>query len=840
MRLRNIILLYRVRLRTRLAQELFAVIGIAVGVALLFASQIVSTSPDGSMQQLVSGVVGGMRLQLTARGPEGFDQGLFDKVARIPGVQTAIPVLEIHANLVGPQGEQSVDLLSSDPRFAHLGGPLLRRFSALQLSHQQAVALPLALAQSVGLNSLQSAKLQIGGRTTRIFIGAVLFENDLGILAHSLFGILPIPYAQQLAGMPGRLTSILVRPKQGHDRGVRAELMRLAAGHLDLQPANFDATLFNQAAGPSNLSAELFSVIGALVGFLFAFNALMLTTSQRRNLVEDLRLDGYSRKMILEVLLLDALVLAVVALLLGLALGDLLSAMLFNSNPGYLSFAFPIAALRIVSWQSIVLATCGGFMAAFVGVLIPLRKELLSSSRLRSVFARGFLQSGSAWKMALGELACWAVSAFVLLKEPRAAILGIVSLVVALLVALPWVITATMAAVDRLQGLFNSTATYLAVIELRSRSNWSRSLAIAATGATAVFGSVAVGGARSNLLRGLDRATHDLALPADVWVTVAGNQNVLATTAFPATQRDLLEHLPDVQSVGLFRGGFLDFGGRRVWVIAPPGSIAHPLPPSQLVSGNLALADARLRGSGWAVVSQAIAAEYHLRIGQAFTLPSPHPLVLRVAALSTNVGWPSGAIVMSSGEYARAWPGGGVSAYGITLRPGVSPRAGSREIQRALGPDSGLTVETRLEREQRQRATSRQGLSRLTQIANLVLIAAILAMATAMGAMIWQRRPALADMKVDGFGKGILWRSLLIESALMLGVGCSVGAAFGLCGQLLLSHTLAAVTGFPVVFSIGALIAIGNFLVVTTVAGLIVAVPGYLAARVQAAVVLQD
>jgi putative ABC transport system permease protein len=260
-----------------------------------------------------------------------------------------------------------------------------------------------------------------------------------------------------------------------------------------------------------------------------------------------------------------------------------------------------------------------------------------------------------------------------------------------------------------------------------------------------------------------------------------------------------------------------------------------------MVSGDLAQATARLRRGGWAVVSQALAAEHRLRIGQRFTLPAPRPIVLRVAALSTNIGWPPGAIVISANDYVRAWPGEGVSAYGITLRAGVSPAEGRREVQRALGAaGAGLTVETRSEREQRLRAASRQGLSRLTQITDLVLIAAILAMTTAMGAMIWQRRPLLADMKVDGFDKGVLWRSLLIESVLLLGVGCSIGALFGLCGQLLLSHTLAVVTGFPVVASIGALVAIGSLLAVTCVAVAIVAVPGYLAVRVRAAIVLQD
>ena len=92
--------------------------------------------------------------------------------------------------------------------------------------------------------------------------------------------------------------------------------------------------------------------------------------------MQDLRLDGYTRRMIVEVLLLDALVLGILASALGLLLGELLSVAVFSSNPGYLSFAFPIGAQRIVAWQSVVLAVAGGLLAAGTGVLVPLRRDI--------------------------------------------------------------------------------------------------------------------------------------------------------------------------------------------------------------------------------------------------------------------------------------------------------------------------------------------------------------------------------------------------------------------------------------------------------------------------------
>ncbi len=838
MRLRNVLLLYRVRLRARLVQELFAVVGIAVGVALLFASQIASTSPDGSVQQFVSGIVGDMRFQLAARGPEGFDQRLLGEVRRLPGVQSAVPVLEARANVIGPKGEQAVDLLSTDPHFAHFGGPLLRRFTAAQIEHQQAFAMPLPLAKSIGLASLQSAEIQIGARIEPAFLGAVLLRSDIGALVNGSLAIAPIAYAQQLAGMSGRLTSIFVRPHVGRDREVRAGLTRLAAGRLNVQPADYNSRLFRQAAEPANQSALLFSAISALVGFLFAFTAMLLTAPQRRSLVEDLRLDGYPRQMVLEILLFDALVLGVVASLLGLMLGDLLSLVLFRANPGYLFFAFAPGSLRIVTWQSTAIAGGGGLLAALVGVLAPLRADVFSSLELRGVQGRSSL--GAIVAALFGGTACLALTTVILVIAPQAAILGTASLVVALLLLLPSLLYVMVLAFDRLQRSIGAAASQLAIVELRSDANRVRSLAIAATGAIAVFGSVAIQGAHANLQRGLDEATHAVNAYSRWWVSPSGSSNLLATTPFSSASAAVLARLPGVRTVRVYRGGFLDYGPRRVWVIAPPRTAAWPIASNQLVRGDLALATARFREGGWAVISQAIAREHNLRIGQWPTLPSPRPTAFRVAALITNVGWSPGAIILNAEDYARAWDSADASAYNLALAPGVPPGRFRLEVRDALGPASDLVAETMRQREERGHVTSHQGLSRLTQISVLVLLAAMLAMAAAMGSMIWQRRRRLADMKVDGFGKGILWRALLMESALLLGAGCSIGAVFGLYGQLLLSHALAAVTGFPIVYSVSALVALGSFGLVTTVAVLILAVPGYLAARVRPAIILRD
>ena len=262
-----------------------------------------------------------------------------------------------------------------------------------------------------------------------------------------------------------------------------------------------------------------------------------------------------------------------------------------------------------------------------------------------------------------------------------------VLLCAALLLELPLALSATLALVTRCARGITSAVPHVAAMELSAAR--ARAVAIAATGAVAVFGSVAIQGAHGDLLAGLEDAAHDMNAFTDVWVAPAGSYNLLQTAPFQPTLRARLAGLPGVRAVGLYRSGLLDYGERRVLVLAPPRAATPLLPTDQLVQGDPRQATARVRAGGWVVLSQALADEHHLHIGQAFTLPSPDPQAFRVAALSTNLSWAPGAIVMNASDYARAWGSGDASAYDITLAPGVAPSRGAREIERALAGGRG-------------------------------------------------------------------------------------------------------------------------------------------------------
>jgi putative ABC transport system permease protein len=835
----NALALYGVRLRARAWQETFAAIGIAAGVALLFASQVASSSLESSVAGLSRGIAGRATLQLQARDPRGLPQSMLGRVRALPGVSVAAPVLEAPANAIGPRGGRAVELVGIDSSLSRLGGTLTHGAVPRPFAGIGAVALSDPVSKAIGARRFgQEVIFQIGGRNAEAPLYVEPGEYRSGPLASADVAVSPLSFAQEMAGMTDRVSRILVEPAPGADERVKTGLRVLAAGRLNVEAVDREQELFANAAAASNQSTALFSAISALAGFLFAFNAMLFTVPQRRRLVVDLRRDGYGRRTVIALLALDAAVLGLVASVLGLALGEELSIHVLHSNPAFLSLAFTLGSERVVSWQSIAIATGGGMLAAMVAVLSPLR-EILSRDPLAAIGAReSSARRRNGGRAALAGLACLAAASAILLVAPDAAIPGMVLLVGALLLVLPSALEIALTLLQRLAATTTGVVGHIAAMELGAAG--ARAVAIAATGAIAVFGSVAIRGAHDNLLAGLEGAARDMNAFADIWVSPAGSYDLMDTVPFSPVEQAKLERLPGVRAVRPYRGGLIDYGERRALVMAPPRQGVARLVARQLVQGDQTAAPARVRAGGWLVLSRAIAAEHHLHIAQAFTLPSPNPSSFRLAGISTNLGWAPGAIVMNASDYARAWGSEDVSAYDVLLAHGASPAQVVQEVEDALGRNSGLAVQTATRHAAQQSALSRQALARLSQIATLTPIVAMLAMAAAIGALIWQRRPRLAQLRIEGLPRTDLWHVIMLESSVLLAVGCITGAIFGLYGQLLADRALATTINFPVVYSITAPVALSSLALVTAIALSILAIPGYIAASAPARLALQE
>ncbi|HEV3033702.1 MAG TPA: ABC transporter permease [Solirubrobacteraceae bacterium] len=852
MRLSGLLYLYGRRLRTRPVQELLAGVGIAIGVALVFAVQVANSSITDASSAIVRGIAGTASLQLRARDASGFDEGILPRVQGLSGVSQAAPILDENASLVGPGGRRvAIDLASAAPSLIELNGSITHSISLHDLS-TPGVILPSATARALGLSTAPAQSpqgqpprvlLDVRGRAIRVAVIAVLGQETIGNLSGSMAAIAPLAFVQRTTGLTGRVTRILVTTQPGQRAKVQHELTTLAGGRLTVASADQDVALLEQAVTPNTEATGFFVLVSAIVGLLLAFNAMLLTVPERRRVMADLRMQGVRPWQLARMLMFQAVCLGVVATLVGLVAGDFLSHTIFHTTPTYLSAAFPLGTQTVIGLRPLLLSFAGGVIATCLAAAPP----LLDLRRSRAVDAvyfedgepgqalngraqlRLFLAAGALILATSGPLIVW----------PSAIVPATIGVAVATLLAIPFLFQMIVRLAERVAS-YSARLNMLTVAVRALRATTVRSLALAATGAIAVFGCVVAEDSHNDLLHGLYSDYSEYVSTADLWVV--NNDDDLATAGFRAGRLPArIAAVPGVAAVRAYRGGFLDFDGRRMWIIARAPGTPAPIPASQVQEGNVAIATARLRAGGWITVSEQVAEAHHVRVGDTLTLPTPSgPVGYRIAATTTNLGWSAGAIVIGATDYRRAWASTDVSALEVSARPRVDVPALKRAVAGLLGPGSSLAVQTSGERAAQADALARQGLSRMSQITLLLMIAAALAMAAAIGAGIWQRRSSLASLRIHSFTPWQLRGVLACESILVLGTGGLAGAASGIYGHLLCDRYLRLTTGFPAPFAFEGARTVQTILLIVVGALAVLAIPGYVASQAPPQLALQD
>jgi putative ABC transport system permease protein len=838
--------IYRRRLRAHAVSELLAGIGIAVAVAVVLAATVAQGSIAGSTGQVVHAVVGQASLQLRARDSEGFDERMLARVEAIPGVKQAAPLLEQTATVRAPDGRRAtVDLAGTDNSLAILDG--LARTLPLDVLSPGSIALSRASADALAISGSGSkaseVMLQLRGRSSPLRLSAVLGPEAAGAVSSSLVAVMPLATLQRLAAMPHLVTRVLVQTDPGRESAVRRDLEALAGGRLTVAPADQDVTLLDQALRPSDLASQLFAAIGALLGFLLAFNAMLLTVPERRQAIADLRLAGAKRSAIVQIVAFQALCLGALASAIGLAAGYALSVWAFHQPTGYLAEAFTLSSKTVVGVSPLLFAGLGGMVATCLASAVPLLD--LRRGRPRDAVYRDTGDPGNALGRRAQQLlfaaglAVLLAASLVFLLAPSAAILAGAMLALATVLAVPLAFAAVLSCARWLAGRLD-TLTSLPVALASLQATTLRSLALAATGAVALFGSVALGGSRDDLLRGIHSFSSSYVADADVWVSNPGDNQAVEALS-PHGYSPSIARVPGVAGVRAFQGGFMQLGDRRVWVIARPPGGSREVLRTQIVSGMVGQTNTDLARGGWIAVSAQIAAEHHTGVGGRLTLQTPTGAHrFRIAATTTNLAWPPGVIFIGTADYRRYWQSSAPTTLAVNLLPGASAPAARLAVQRALGAGSGLEVSMAAARAARIDALAGEGLGQLGEIATLLLAAAVAAMAAALASSIWQRRPTLAGLRLLGVKPARLRRIMLLEASLMLGSGCVTGALAGVYGQLVLDGYLKRVTGFPLARIATGARPLEIFVLVLVLALALVAAPGWLASRVPPALALED
>ena len=98
----RLFLVLNARLAHQRGRVLLSVAGIALGIALAFGVQLVNRAAVDELAAAVRAVAGKADLEVRG-GRTGFPQALYAKIARLPGVALASPVIDLRAGVAGTE-----------------------------------------------------------------------------------------------------------------------------------------------------------------------------------------------------------------------------------------------------------------------------------------------------------------------------------------------------------------------------------------------------------------------------------------------------------------------------------------------------------------------------------------------------------------------------------------------------------------------------------------------------------------------------------------------------------------------------------------------------------------
>jgi putative ABC transport system permease protein len=829
-RLHTLALFYRRHLRVQPLREVMAIAGVAAGVTLLFSVQVAHRSIVGSFEEVAHGVAGHATLELAGRSPEGFNEAIASEVAQMPGVGASAPLLTVPIRAAGPHGLRALTLVGADERVLSLHGRLSTAFQrAAETSTRGLLLLSAPTAQAIGAHTGGSVTVLFAGHTEHMTLDATLGSAQIGAAAQSPIAAAPLAIVQNMAGLSGRVTRVLIEPKPGREAQLQRTLTARYGATLNPRPIDTEAHLLSNVAFAERQVTLLFSVIALVAGIVLAYNALLLASAERRKFIVYLIDTGTPEGMVLASLAFDATVLGLAGCVVGLLAGELVSLYAYHGVPGYLAAAFPVGSQHIVTAQTVLIALGGAILAAFAATLLPALGILRAAASAEPEgLGRTLSLTRALRRSERAVFACGAVlvcgCTLIALLAPATTVVALVGLAGGLVICLPLCARGLLTLARSVVNHSSDPAAHLAVAELRNSP--SRSVALLATGTIAAFLMIVIGGSVKDVQGAVHAGAGDLLSSAELWGKPGGAENVYTTEPFQsAALQARLSRVPGVSSVQPWRDSFLDLQGRRVWVLGTPPGLQAQIVPSQLLEGNLQSADARLRAGGWVAVSQTIAREKHLRLGERFSLPTPTGYAsFRLAATTANYGWLSGAIVMNGADHARLWGSSSSTQLAIALAPTASIPATKTLIEHVIPPGDALTVKSSGERQSEVSAVLGSTLSRLNDITIVVLVTTIASVIALMMAAVWQGRARFNSLISIGMGPSQFARLIFFESGLMLLGGVVIGLLAGLLGQYLIDGWLARTTGSPVHYSPAwqlALLTLAIALAISLVASLI-------------------
>lgn len=528
-----------------------AVVAVMLGVALALSVHLINASALSEFSQAVRSVNG--QPDLTLRAAQGqFDESLYARIASLPEVSVASPVLELSTYAQAAGGaRQSLRVLGVDALLlARLAPELLPR--PANADDRFAFFAP----ATVFLNA--PAQSALGA-------GSVQLQSGLNLLAVRVAGsvaagggplaVMDLGAAQDLFGRGGELTRIDLQLRAGVDRADFVRRQHSAAdwpAQLQWSEPGDAAQRVSQLSRAYRINLTVLALVALFTGAFLVFSVLSLSVAKRAQQLALLGVLGLGGATRLQLVLCESLLLGLLGSAAGVALGTALAALALRLLGGDLGGGYFAGIAPALQWSWAAALTYGGLgvVAALVGGWWPARtaQQLPPAQSLKGlgVAPVGY---GRAWL----SLAMLLAGGLLALLPPVAGIalgayLSVALLLVGGIGALPGLIGLLY---GRLSPLVAKRALPMLAVERARRVRESAGVAVSGVVASlslAVALTIMVASFRHSVTDWLD-----VVLPADLYVRTAASSAAGETAYFSPEFVQAVAAVPGVARAGSLR-----------------------------------------------------------------------------------------------------------------------------------------------------------------------------------------------------------------------------------------------------------------------------------------------
>ncbi len=770
-------------LRHNLGRSVLSVLAIALGIALGLSIYLINRSAADEISLAARSLYGLADLAVEPVA-NTFDETLYPRIARLPGVQVASPEIEVEGRLADRRA--TIKILGVDPfRYSQLQPAFARQGTgeepALDLLNPNTVFLSASAARQFDLTAGDELPIQVGVEVLSFEIAGVLPPSVIREPA----AVLDIATAQWRFERLGRLSRISLRLRSGAAPAqVRAAITDLNADLKVSTPgeASDDALRLSRAYR-ANLTA--LALVALFTGGFFVYSTQALIALRRRREFAILHALGLTRWEQLRLNLGASAALGLIGSLLGVLLGVVLANFGLQSlgetiGVGYFSEATPRLNLRV--GEILVFCAIGVAVAVF-GALRPAldASQVSTASALK---ASDVLSAHSQTNPVMLSI-LFLVAILVLTLPPIAGLPlpGYVSIAI-LLIAAVGAIPAVIRTVLRLVPTFQRPTYEIALAEV---SGTARYAALSVSAIVVSFSlMVAMAIMVTSFRASLDAWTERM-LPADLYLRVgyvgqsahldeAIARSLAAVPGVRAAQFSRLAQAsvgPTHERVVLIARSFdADAVQESLWVTeeaersVPPG--ATPIWVSEAAADLLEVKAGELRD---------------LRIAD-------RTVTAFVQGLWRDYEHQNGAVLIERDAYVRT---SGDQAIN-TVWFWISEATSTQSVREALVEKLPANIQYDIREPRELRELSLRVFDRtfaITYVLELVaVVIGLFGIAAGISAQVLSRRGEFGALRYIGFTRAQIGRMLAMEGSALGAIGVIVGFAMGVIVSLILIYVV--------------------------------------------------